>query len=72
MIYSEDINRVCGLCVRARRIAGDDEGITCLKKHKVVPVTNKACRSFKYDILKKQVRRQRKLKTHSPTDFSLE
>lgn len=71
MIYSEDINRVCGLCAHA--VPTDDEEFTyCEKKRKNRPVTNSACRKFQYDILKRAARRKpKKLKTYSPADFEL-
>lgn len=71
MIYSEDINRVCGLCAHA--VPTDDEELTyCEKKRKNRAVTCSACRKFQYDILKRVARRKpKKLKTYSPADFEL-
>ncbi len=70
MIYSDDINKICGLCVFASPIDGDSENIMCEKKRKKRAFNNK-CRKFQYDILKRQVRRKKKLKTYNPSDFEL-
>lgn len=70
MIYSQDINKICAVCQMAHRLS--DEEMYCGIKKQVVPVNGEACLKFRYDILKKNVRRMRKLKTnYNPEDFSL-
>ena len=56
MIYSQNINKVCAVCQMAHKKSEDEM----------------YCDKFKYDILKRHVRRMRKLKTNfNPEDFSL-
>lgn len=70
MIYSDEINRVCGLCSHARLLDGDD--VYCEKKRRNYTVSREACRKFKYDIFKRSAkRRRRKLKTYSSSEFEL-
>ena len=70
MIYSDDINKICAVCVMANEC--DNGEILCTKKNKTFPATNVACRKFRYDILKKKVRRMRRLKTdYKKEDFTL-
>ncbi|MCC8168940.1 MAG: hypothetical protein LIO59_00895, partial [Oscillospiraceae bacterium] len=71
MIYSEDKNKICGLCQYAVNTAGDEDSVHCSRKHRDFAVSSEACRKFRYDIFKKKVRRKRKLKTYSPADFEL-
>jgi hypothetical protein len=71
MIYSEEINKICGLCQYAERIDGDEDNMNCAIKKASVPFTGEVCRKFKYDIFKKTVRRKKKLKTYSAADFEL-
>lgn len=66
MIYSPNINKICAVCKSARKI--NDDEMYCEIKKQAVSITDTACEKFKYDILKRQVRRMRKLKT----DFSIE
>lgn len=71
MIYSEDINKVCGLCKRARRTGSDDK-MHCEVKRQDVELSGEACPKFRYDILKRRVRRRKKLKSDfNPEDFQL-
>ena len=71
MIYSENINRVCGLCVHAEK-RGEDE-MRCLLHLKAVGVTEPACGKFEYDIFKKKVHKKRRLKTDlTADDFTLD
>ncbi|MCI8404458.1 MAG: hypothetical protein HFE49_06105 [Clostridia bacterium] len=70
MIYSQDINKICAVCQAAHKIS--DEEMYCGIKKQAVPINGAACAKFRYDILKKNVRRMRKLRTdYSPEDFSL-
>lgn len=73
MIYSDDINRVCGLCCHAN-IQGDSESDTvyCTLKKKSTDKAQACCKKFVYDIFKKQVRRKKRLKNDfSAEDFTL-
>ncbi len=71
MIYSDEINRVCGLCEHASP-TGEEGIMHCVKKRKDVEVSREACRKFQYDILKRTARRAKKqLKSYSPSDFEL-
>ena len=61
MIYSQNINKVCAVCQMAHKKSEDE--MYCDIKKQAVSVTDTACDKFKYDILKRHVRRMRKLKT---------
>lgn len=70
MIYSDDINRVCGLCCFSRPVDGSEK-LYCTKRKKNTTATD-GCTKFKYDIFKKPVRRKRRLKTNfRAEDFEL-
>lgn len=70
MIYSDDIQKVCGLCVHAELRDGDER--FCMRLKKNVQADNAGCRHYKYDILKRGVRRRRPLNTDfSEEDFKL-
>lgn len=73
MIYSEDINKVCGLCVFAKSdTETDGKELLCTLFNKNKEVTESCCKKFKYDIFKKTVHRKRRLKTDfSADDFKL-
>lgn len=71
MIYSDDINKVCALCVYAQGDSDSDE-LFCTRRKKNTAASRSDCKKFKYDIFKKPVRRKRRLKTDfSPEDFTL-
>lgn len=71
MIYSDDINKICGLCTMAKATDGNEDELFCTRTKKSTTVNN-SCAKFKYDIFKKPVRRKRRLKTNfTPEDFSL-
>ena len=68
MIYSQNINKVCAVCQMAHKKSEDE--MYCDIKKQAVSVTDTACDKFKYDILKRHVRRMRKLKTNfNPAGF---
>lgn len=70
MIYSQDIDKKCAVCQYAEK-QGEDE-IYCAKKKQTVPFNSDACDKFCYDILKRNTRRRKKLKTNfNPEDFKL-
>ena len=72
MIYSEDINRVCALCVHAQKCEDNEDEMYCTIYKKNTAATNGDCKKFKYDIFKKTVRRKRRLKTEfTAEDFEL-
>lgn len=73
MIYSPDINKICALCVNAKKIKGSETHMECAKKNgEFVALNKEACEFFKYDILKRPVRRRKKSSgKFSPEDFSL-
>ena len=71
MIYSDDINKICAVCVHAVKIAGDDSHMRCTRKRADKSVSD-TCAKFRYDILKKPTRRRRRLNTDfKPEDFTL-
>ena len=76
MIYSENIEKRCGLCKFSKLenpeapVAKDD--CFCEKEKKSLPQSQEACKKFSYDILKKPVRRRRRLSgSFSAEDFRL-
>ena len=70
MIYSQNIINVFAVCQMAHKKL--EVVLYCDIKKQAVSVTDTACDKFKYDILKRHVRRMRKLKTNfNPEDFSL-
>ena len=72
MIYSEDINKVCALCVNAEPIPENKDEMYCKLYKKNTAITKNDCKKFKYDIFKKTVRRKRRLKTEfTAEDFEL-
>ncbi len=70
MIYSDDINKICAVCVNAVKIAGDDTHMRCSLKHEDTELGG-SCKKFKYDILKKPTRRRRLKTNYSPEDFNI-
>lgn len=74
MIYSPDIEKKCLLCVNARIVGTDDtEFIICTKKNKPVELNQKACRKFRYDIFKKEVKRRKTyIPDVSPEELTIE
>ncbi len=71
MIYSENIEKRCGLCRFSR--TENDSSCFCEKEKKSLPLSREACKKFSYDILKKPVRRRKRFSTSlTPEDFRLE
>lgn len=72
MIYSDDINKVCALCVYAQEIPDNNEEMYCERYKKNTAATKGDCKKFKYDVFKKVVRRKRRLNTNfTAEDFKL-
>ncbi len=72
MIYSEDINKVCALCVYANLQDNDADEVYCTRLKKNTAATKGDCKKFKYDIFKRPVRRKRRLRTDfDAEDFKL-
>ncbi len=71
MIYSENIEKRCGLCRYAR--PEDEDSCFCERINKSLPQSEQACKKFSYDILKKPVRRRpRRSSGLKAEDFRLE
>ena len=73
MIYSEDINKICGLCVHAKKAKGSETHMHCgIHNGEYVAVSREACEKFEYDVFKRPVRRRKKSAGHfKPEDFML-
>ena len=56
-LWDENQENTCGYCIFAGRIPNDDR-VTCLKKTGIFEF-NHTCKKFKFDILKKDVRRKK-------------
>lgn len=71
MIYSEDIDKVCRVCVHSQEVKGSSGHIKCKRKGEYIPAGG-YCDEFEYDIFKKNVRRKKMLTTrYSREDFTL-
>ena len=72
MIYSDDIEKKCALCVFAEPIKGNAEHMKCTKRNEYVGTNNDGCGTFQYDILKRKPRRRKiNMKKFKPNDFEL-
>ena len=72
MIYSEDINKICALCIHAQKSDDNEDEVYCTLHKKNTAATKGDCKKFRYDIFKKPIRRKRRLKTgFSAEDFEL-
>ena len=73
MIYSSEINKICALCTKAKKVKGSEMHMQCsLREGEVVPLNKEGCEFFAYDILKRPVRRRKKsTDKFKPEDFSL-
>ena len=74
MIYSENIEKRCGLCRFSK--PSDEDSCFCEKEKKSMHQSNEACKKFSYDILKKTVRRKKRFTSggsgrFDAKDFSL-
>ena len=72
MIYSDDINKICGLCQKAQSVKGSETHMHCDLKNEYVPINREACEGFAYDIFKRPTRRRKKSTgKFKPEDFML-
>ena len=72
MIYSEEIPKICSLCIFANKAPADAEFVFCRRENQNKGITESACRFYKYDILKRSVKRRKALKVDfSEEDFRL-
>ena len=74
MLYSENVNKVCGLCVKAKAVKGSETHMHCEKHNEYVGISREGCESFEYDIFKRPARRRKIKKSSgkfSPEDFML-
>lgn len=70
-MYSDDINKICEVCVFSGAVKGSATHLTCSAWGGYVSKSH-TCPQFKYDILKKKVRRRPSVNTaFSPEDFAL-
>lgn len=69
-MYSDEIPKICGFCALAEKTTDDE--VHCRKKFCTREITDEACRHYRYDILKREVRRKKTFKTDlKPEDFEL-
>lgn len=72
MIYSDDINKICGLCEKAKAVKGSETHMMCTLHNEYVPLSREACEKFSYDIFKRTTRRRKKSTgKFKPEDFAL-
>ncbi len=69
-IYSDEIPKICSFCTFSDK-SGDDF-VYCRKKMKNMDITAEACRYYKYNILKRTVRRKKQFNVNlDPKDFEI-
>lgn len=69
-IYSDEIPKLCSFCEFSDKI--NDELVLCRKKNKNMNIDDEACKHYKYNILKRNVRRKKTLSADfKPEDFEL-
>lgn len=71
-IYSQEVDKVCRLCVHSGIVKGTKEHVSCARQGGYVPVGH-SCNFFEYDVFKRNVRRKKDVAKHKFTsdDFSL-
>lgn len=70
-IYSKDIEKICRLCVHSKIAKGVSDYVLCSNDNGYYKL-NHTCNLFKYDILKKQVRRKKDFESKfTADDFTL-
>lgn len=71
-MYSDEIEKVCSLCEFAQIPVGSASTLYCRKRKKDVNIADEACKAYKYDILKRKVRRKKPYTTAlNPEDFEI-
>jgi len=72
-MYSENIEKICRYCQWAKNAVGVADYMQC-SVHGGYFRLSHTCENFKYDILKKSVRRKKDISNHGFTaaDFSLD
>lgn len=69
-IYSDEIPKICSFCAFSDKY--DDDSVYCRKKMKNTDIDAEACKYYKYDILKRAVRRKRQFSVDlNPEDFEI-
>lgn len=69
-MYSENINKICDVCMYSKSVKGSATHLQCTYGG-FVP-RNHTCGKFKYDVLKKRVRRRPALEhKFTAADFEL-
>lgn len=68
LINKKEISPSCSYCMHGK-LAPNGENVLCMKKG--VVEKDFACRKFKYDVLKRQPKRQRELEKFDAEDFKL-
>lgn len=69
-IWTQENPSICRFCAFAKRFSTTDD-VYCEKKKNFIP-EDETCKKFKYDILKKELRRgKRQVVSHSPKEFEI-
>ena len=69
-LWEKDAPAICRFCAFAKRFSATED-IYCEKKKNFM-AEDETCRKFKFDILKKELRRGRtSILSHSPEDFEI-
>ncbi len=69
-IWEEEELKICRYCAFGARVAASEE-VFCEKKKQILPEDN-SCRKYKYDILKKELRRRNpQVKKFCKGDFEI-
>ena len=69
-LWENDMPEICRFCAFAARIAGS-EAVFCEKKKQVFPEDN-TCKKYKFDILKREVRRRKNSASkYAPEQFEI-
>ena len=67
-LWEDEGIKICRFCAFAKRITATEE-IFCEKKKQILPEDN-SCKKYKYDILKKELRRRKaSMKKHDKGEF---
>ena len=69
-LWEEEEYKICRFCAFAKRVSVLEE-VYCEKKKQVVP-EDSVCRKYKYDILKKELRRRKAVsRKYNKGDFEI-